>query len=452
MKNRTMTRCVAAAGSLAGPTREEHLKKELSSSPPRRRFSVPFHLLALLGVGALAGLTGCDTLLEVEIPGQVEESELNDPSLANTMVVSAVGEFECAFSSYVATTAVLTEEFIVSTFFLNANIWGWRGDVEIQGTAGSCPNSRSASGLGYYTPLQRARFLADDGAARIRNFSDAEVPNRTALLAELAAYAGYSYTLLGEGFCEMSVDNGPLMTPVEVLETAEERFSEAIQLAQQVGDQEILNMSYVGRARVRLNLGRSAEAASDAAQVPEGFVKYVEHSEVRPRRENRIYNLTDADFMSVGPNYRGLELTEGVPDPRVLVEFSGADGQDGVTPQWDQLKYGARSANKPLASWVEAQLILAEAEGGSEGLNAINRVRDHQGLPTLDASEVSDFLEIVLEERRRQLFLEGHRYNDMLRHGIPFPTGTNHKGQSYGNVTCVPLPDVERLNNPNIAN
>jgi hypothetical protein len=57
---------------------------------------------------------------------------------------------------------------------------------------------------------------------------------------------------------------------------------------------------------------------------------------------------------------------------------------------------------------------------------------------------------VVLEERRRQLFLEGHRLNDMLRHDLPFPTGENHKGQAWGPITCMPLPDQERLNNPNI--
>ena len=39
----------------------------------------------------------------------------------------------------------------------------------------------------------------------------------------------------------------------------------------------------------------------------------------------------------------------------------------------------------------------------------------------------------------------------MLRLGIPFPTGVNHKGQPWGTMTCMPLPDQEKLNNPNIG-
>ena len=39
----------------------------------------------------------------------------------------------------------------------------------------------------------------------------------------------------------------------------------------------------------------------------------------------------------------------------------------------------------------------------------------------------------------------------MIRHRVAFPQGNNHKGQAYGPITCMPLPDQERLNNPNIG-
>ena len=58
----------------------------------------------------------------------------------------------------------------------------------------------------------------------------------------------------------------------------------------------------------------------------------------------------------------------------------------------------------------------------------------------------------ICEERRRELYLEGHRNNDMLRFNLPFDTGLHRKGAPYGPTTCLPLPEVERLNNPNIGN
>ena len=59
------------------------------------------------------------------------------------------------------------------------------------------------------------------------------------------------------------------------------------------------------------------------------------------------------------------------------------------------------------------------------------------------------FTDLVLEERRRQLFSEGQRYGDMLRYNLPFTKGLTIKGNTYSDLTCVPLPDVETRNNPN---
>lgn len=408
---------------------------------PTRRVFIAIASIALV-------LPGCDSLLEVEIPGRVEEGALGDPALATTLVNSALGQFECAYANYVATVGVLTEEYIVSSFFVNANTWGWRG-IELNTAEGDCPG-RNASGFGAYTPLQQARYLADDAATRIEGFPDDAVPGKADMLAHLNAYAGYSYALLGEGFCEMAIDQGPLMTRDEVLAIAEQRLTSAASFAQQADNADLANMALLGRARVRLNLDKLAEAAEDAQQIPEGFVWNAEYSEVQERRENRIFNVTIRNaFLSVAPAYRDLTI-EGVPDPRVPVVNTGVAGQDGVTPQWNQMKYASGDAAIPIASWEEAQLIVAEALGGAEATAAINRVRAAHDLPPLLAGEAGATLDQVIEERRRQLFSEGHRLGDMLRHDIPFPTGTNHKGQTYGPATCLPLPDQERLNNPNL--
>jgi hypothetical protein len=411
----------------------------------RRSGRVATALLASLLVAASAA---CDSLLEVEIPGRVEESALNDPALAQTLVNSSLGQFECAYANYVATVGVLTEEYLVSSFFVDANIWGWRG-IELRTADGSCAG-RNASGFGAYTPLQQARYLADDAARRIETFDENALQGKTLMLAQLAAYGGYAYLLLGEGFCEMAIDQGPLMMPDAVLAIAEQRFTSAITLAQSAGNTDLANLAITGRARTRLNLGRSAEAAADAALIPEGFVWHAEYSEVQERRENRVFNVNRRNsFLTVAPAYRDLTVG-GVADPRVPVADANRAGQDGVTPQWSQNKYSTVSTPIPMASWLEAQLIIAEALGGAEAGAAINRIRAQQALPLLSDEESANIEATVLEERRRQLFSEGQRLGDMLRNDIPFPTGTNHKGQTYGPTTCLPLPDQERLNNPNL--
>ncbi len=419
-------------------------------------------LLAMTGRAAARGrslaltlllpliLLGCDSLLDVELPGSVEADDLANPGLANTLVDSAVGQFECSLTSYVVSVGTLSSELINTSSFLNLNPWGWRG-LELETITGGCPSGRNATAIGAYSPLQQARYLSEEAFELISDFPADEVPNRDEQLATLAAYAAYSYTLLGEGFCEMAIDQGPLITPSQVFQDAEVWFDQAISLAESAGSVELRDLALVGRARVRLNLGDMNGAAQDADRIPEGFVWYSEYSTIDGRRENRIYNLNRRN-RNLGVDWRRYADLQvgGVSDPRVPVEDSGELGSDNQSPHWYQLKFPSAETDIRMASWEEAQLILAEARP-AEAVDAVNRLRAAQGLPAVDGSDPADPLELVLEERRRELFLEGHRYNDMLRHGLEFPPDENHKGQSYGPITCMPLPDQERQNNPNIS-
>lgn len=59
----------------------------------------------------------------------------------------------------------------------------------------------------------------------------------------------------------------------------------------------------------------------------------------------------------------------------------------------------------------------------------------------------------MVEERRRELWLTGHRFNDIERLGLtldPAPDTDYRKGGVYGNTLCLPLPNIERFNNPDI--
>jgi hypothetical protein len=413
----------------------------------RQRFQgrVPAPLVALL----FLAMAGCSNLLDVKTPGSVQASDLDDPALAQTMVTAALGEFQCAYGQYIATTGILSEEYWISGFSIGSNIWGWRGDAEIRATSGDCS---AGAGYGFYTAMQRARFLAEDGTRRVEAFPDAAVTAKTDKLAQLAAYAGYSNTLLGEGMCSMTVDMGPRMTRAQVFTRAEDWFTKAIALARTAGNTDIKNMSFVGRARVRLDRGNGAAAASDADSVPANYVRVAEYSSATTRRNNKVWSVTiNALDLTVPPTYRNLTVgSPAVADTRVRVVDAGRNGGDGVTRQWNQQKYTANNSTIPLASWREAQLIIAEVRGGAAAVTALNAVRTSFSLPPLTAAEQADLPATTLEERRRTLFSEGQRYGDMLRLGIPFPMDKNQKGQPYGTVTCVPLPDIETVNNPNL--
>ena len=410
---------------------------------------------ALLMIG-FTFTTACDQLLGVTNPSSVPDDMLSDPTLMPALAAGAIQTFQCGVINFAATGGMLAGEYWSSNGFVNNHTWEWRSIADIKNSPGSCNYGQGTTSMGFYTPLQQARFQLDDAFARIEKFSDAQVTNRAKLLAELRADAGYAYLLLAEGMCQMTVDGGPALTKAQVLTMAKDRLTDALARATAVSDASLQNMARVGLARTALDGGDLAGAAASARQVTANFVRNLEFSTTVQSRENRIYDLNVlSDFISVAPAYQNLTvLLNGSatpqPDPRVQVKDMGKLARDGVTRYWQQLKFSSSGAVPfPVASWAEAQLILAEAVGGQEGLDAVNAVRAKSNIQPLVPLPTDDWTTLVLEERRRQLFSEGQRYADMLRKNLPFQSGTNRKGQIYSSLTCVPLPLVETQNNPN---
>src|SRR5690606_21991782 len=299
---------------------------------------------ALLAVNLAVWMTACslDDALEVDAPSQVPAEDLDSPQFAQLLVDGTIGDFECALGSYIVNAGELTDELDDATFTVNR----WpvhRRDV-------SPSDSRYATSdcvnLGVYTPLSTARWTADDILRKLQTWTDAEVENRTSLIATAAAYSGYSHLLLAEGFCTMALDLGPEIQPAEVFQRAEERFTTAIQSAQAAGNQDILNMALVGRARTRLNLGRGADAAADAEQVTPGYVKSAPASTSVPRRRNRISEHNRTGQISVSPEFHNLTVN-GQPDTRVPVTDAGRFAVDAETRLWLQEKYADDAAPIP---------------------------------------------------------------------------------------------------------
>ena len=119
-----------------------------------------------------------------------------------------------------------------------------------------------------YTTLSTARGSADTVQARLREWTDAQMPvgvNRTKLIGQAAAYAGYSLVLLGEGMCSAAVNLSAELTPAQLFGEAKIRFDAAVTAATTANDAATLNLALLGRARALLNLKQPAAAAIDAA-------------------------------------------------------------------------------------------------------------------------------------------------------------------------------------------
>ena len=402
----------------------------------------------LVAICAVA-LTGCDAfdkLLEVETPATIPAENLDGPEYANLLLSGAVGDFEAALAGHILQQSLLAGELHDAT--PTANRWM----VPSRTVAHIDTRYEGQS----YTPLSRARWTADNILELLQTWTDEQVANRQLMIATAATYAGFSLVLLGEGYCTMALDLSAEMQPKAVFEAADARFTTAINAAQAAGSSadRFRNAALIGRARARLNLGNGAGAAADAQLVPVGFRFDNTHSEANSRRYNSVWEETRTGSVTVTEIFRNLTVG-GVPDTRVRVVDGARNGADAQTRLWNQQLYTARSTPIPIARWEEAQLIIAEVTGGQTAVNIINNLRTRKSLPGTFASTSADEIRAqVIEERRRELFLDGHRVGDLRRYnlqlfpavGLPFP-----KGGVYGDVTCLPLPQVEIIANPNIT-
>ena len=315
----------------------------------------------------------------------------------------------------------------------------------------SCESNQTP---GLYRPLSTARWSADNILAQLNAWTNDEVAKRDSLIATAALYAGFSYTALGMAMCSAAIDGGPEVTQMQLFALAEERFTTAISAGGSANVPAIVNAARVGRARVRLYQGNTAGAKEDAQVVPTGFDFDASYSSDNNRRYNRIYaSNIRFGFYTVEPQSRGL-MTGGVEDPRTLSIDSGNRGADG-TIVWYQQKYEDFDTPIPMARYAEAQLIIAEVDGGQTAVDIINSLRDKWGLPHFESTDAQEIRQAVIEERRRELWLEGTRLYDVQRFNLPLSpepgTPFPDKGGFYGTTTCLPIPDIERFNNPNIG-
>lgn len=298
-------------------------------------------------------------------------------------------------------------------------------------------------------------------------------------LALLHAMEGMTLTILAETYCngvplwDGESDTDPhtrTFSTAELYAAAISQYDSAIAYATSTTSATSKNFALIGKARTILDQAtpatlaqNSAAAAALVASVPSTFVYSVSFGKTTAGLVNAVYDWANATknfgvMDREGGN--GLDYVSAA-DPRVKINASIVTaGQDGTkTPQLNQ--YTSTDAAVPVATGVEARLILAESQivaNNPAYLVTLNALRASvSGLaPLTDPGTYDGRVNQLFRERAFWMYLTAHRLGDMRRlirqYGrnseTVFPTGPYFKGGAYGTDVTL-IPSQTETNNPN---
>lgn len=476
--------------------------------------------LTLAGLLTVAAGCSTDKLVAVDNPNQLQPGAVLSAGATPSLVQGAVFQFRGGYSGYgddafLTMSAAITDEFYWGDTFTTRQAADQRN---LQPTAlGNISDPA-------FSRLQSARVQARRAFSQVLKYSTPSTATADSSTAALMrSVEGYVYVTLSEGWCNdvpFSVlpDTGAIdpnalvfgagVGTLAMNDSAIVRFNNALAYSPSS------NLAKVGKARALLNQGKFAAAAAAVAAVPRTFVYRLEHSTNSSTENNPIAALQQNGRYGVS-NLEGGTATSsagvvsalrpdlatpdtsnaaaaglpfrGIKDPRIPWEPRGTSGvcfTSSVRCYYND-NYPTFAASVPLASGVEARLIVAEAlyqQGQySAMLDTLNVLRANVGMLTaglypqqkqvftpatlaaLPASVIADPVtarQTLFAERAYWLFNTGHRQGDLRRLSRPtaeggyglattavFPSGPYFRGGTYGNDVAYPVRQ-EEANNP----
>ena len=431
----------------------------------------------------LAGTVACNpgNALKIPQPDNLNASSVNTAAALPALLAGTLSSFQIAYSGaadegngghegFVNLTGIFSDEMQSEETFPTR--------ILIDGRQASAAN---ATLKGYFIDLTSARAIADKTDSKYNIFAADSVGHGLAL-----AIGGYTYVMFAEAYCEGvpvstindngSITYGQPLTREQLLQIAVQRFDSAITIAGHDGDSATINLARVGAGRALLDSNDAAAAATAVAAVPVSFAYAIGASTNSSVENNGIWTYTFNELGCSGSDTEGHNGLAFVSehDPRVPVinvtDTPGPDSGDVGTsglgcpahciPFFQQQLYPTQSSPIPLATGIEAQLIIAENQQRTGGgwvatLNALRATVPGLAPIAATGSPAGD-VSLLFHERAFWMYLTGHRVGDLRRlirqYGrnvnAVFPIGIDINGAAYG-------PDVnfniseDEANNPN---
>ena len=403
-----------------------------------------------VAAGLVAILAGCD--YSVTNPGPMQDAALDDPAAHEALVAGMSQNLSRAVWITTYYGAEASAEYVQAgrVFVTKLPI------LPYQLTREQIP-------AGVWNNSQQARWVAEDGVRRfketVENFSSYD------LGAEALVWAGYANRLLADNFCEAVINGGAPEPTTVYQDRAIAHFTEAIQVASNVENNQARLAALAGRASAYALAGRWNEAMSDAAQVPDDFAFQAQFNSQFDGQYNDVYwSNSNTPFRAHSvwsTDWEDYYLETGDPRVRWGTDPEVPTGEFAHVPWYFQLKYTSRDDDINLSSGAEMRLIQAEGllRGGDwqGALNVINDLRtgvisdhDEQPLTPWAAANEADVWTALMRERGAVLWLEGRRMGDFRRwiaDGVP----GEMEDMSDRVRLCFPIPTGEINTNENLT-
>ena len=457
----------------------------------------------MAALGLALAVAGCSDLLDVTLPAQLTDDVLVDPVGAGVQINSIIANFEAGMSEFIWQLSGHEDanEIYLMSPSASSGTTSYQGQTQNANT---------------FSDFQVARRFAKDLHNKLeKDWTVQQVPQRAQYLAVTSIYEGAVHNVMASAFCEGAVDGGALMTQQQMHAEAERVLTRAIT---EIGSADFampqgvatsaLAMAYGLRAQHRWTAGDLAGARADAERVPARFFAYMTREATEARRNMPYYAGTASGFAELkGVNdwwrgsrhpvnpvtgrawpdvlpFTGYQELGILADGRAVWEDNGLPvrrtgpyrkpGEDAAVPDtrvrfrqgqvqgrgvsYSNAKWATEADDIPIVNWKEMVLIRAEAEGGQRAIDLVNEIRTADGLPRVTYASPTNATQIkymIIEERRRALFLEGRYYYTKLKNldllWFPRRSGTLPGGINYQGGVKFAMPDNEYLLNTNIA-
>lgn len=427
------------------------------------------HIVA--GALLLSGVA-CKGLLDVPNPQAFGNDALNNAIILKTVTDGAEGVLHQAFDDMVQVTELASDDMESTSTWLD---WEDISEGRLRHdwpTAGSFSNPQDQ--------LLRARFAAQSAQDRVASVLGAAASS-SPLRAQVLLVDAIADLLIGMGWCEGPLGVNTARQPdTEFFKQAVTKFTAGLTAAQAITTDAVardkwVSLAYAGRARANLLAGKYAEAKADAQAVAPNFVYNAIYAEGAPTTQSttgnqfhqnrnrsgglrrmyfsRVHEISPDPVNGTGEAYLRDWYDPTVDDRRMAVTHK--TGQLGVNNRFAYYgitKYSDRAAAMRMFSKIESNLIEAEVamrngDYTTEAsiLNAA-RTRTGVGLPAIAVpTTAAAGQNALLNERQAELWVEGHRLQDIARFGLTAALlGPAH-------ATKLPLSRTEILNNTNMT-